>query len=434
MSTSSDPDDPNRLPRHTTPTWEIELLSSGALVYALLQMPGLLDRAMLGLLPHASATFQSSILMITLYLQAGVLALCAAFVLHLVLRAWWVALVGVHSVFPQGPRWERLRFGPLSNERLRRLYRPLPQRIEQMDNAASVVFASGLGVGLMMLGLAVGAGVLVLVCSALGHWQVLGLSQVQWLLILGLVVLMPPQLAFMVDLWLRRRPPAPGTLLHRVLTRLIAMQGMFPGINSATLMINTVLSNLLRRGVVAVGVLVMMVAIMVAGLSLPMLSATLVPRLVAPAEAGPLVAQSVNYRDQRKGLDRLLPGPTLASQELGEAPLRLFLPMRRDRHPEVLRTRCPELQSADTGADAHTAVLLDCLHRWADPRLDGQPLPEHVRIFSKDPQSGLEGVLWRVPNAAIAPGRHVISLHVRDADVDSTGGRPAQVLQIVFFK
>lgn len=422
--------DPNPLPARTTPTWEIELLSSGALVYALLQLPGVLDSWMLSVLPHASEAFQPLVVLITIYLRAGVVSLSAAFVLHLCLRAWWVALVGVHSVFPEGPRWERIRQGPLTMERMRQLWRPMPLRIEQMDNAASVVFATGLGLGLLMLSLAIGAGLLMAISATLAHLQILQLSHNQWSLLLAGLLLLPQMLATMVDSWLRQRPHDAYARLRRVLRPMIAMQGLFPGINSASLLINTLLSNLVRRGVVAVGVIIMMLAILVSSMAMPMIFDRLRPTIVAPSEADARVARSEHYRDQREGLDRWLLTPSLASQELGEAPLRLFLPMRRDRHPDVLRQQCPELNGLIDAA--RTAAELDCLHRWSRPLLDGAPLPAHELIYTIDPQSGQEGVLWRIPNASIAPGRHVLSLHVRDPRPGVT--EPPKLLQIVFFK
>ena len=45
-------DDPHHLPRHTTPTWEVELLISGVAVFAMLQLPGWLDDRFFALLPR----------------------------------------------------------------------------------------------------------------------------------------------------------------------------------------------------------------------------------------------------------------------------------------------------------------------------------------------------------------------------------------------
>lgn len=426
----------------------MELLLSGALVFSLLQLPGLLDRGVLALLPLVAESFRALIVMVSVYLRAAMVALAAAFVVHLMLRAWWVALVGVNSVFPQGPRWDRMRQGPLAMERLRRLWRPFPQRIEQIDNAASVVFGTGVGLGLLMLSLALCVGVLVLCSSLLGHWQVLGWGDQTWLWVLMAVLILPQTIGGLVDLALRRHPPQPGSRTHRVLKLLIDMQALFPGVASASALLNTLLSNLVRRGAVAVGVVIMCVAILVSVIASPLALSRLRPAVLAPEQAGALSAQREHYRDQRRGLDRLLAVPSIASQELGDEALRLFVPLQRHAHPAVVRGHCPDVYASlrepapDQAARlAHTQALLKCLHDWTRPELDGQALPDYQLIFSEDPHSGLEGLLWRVPGAAIAEGRHVLNLRTRDPEEETPTGDQQRVsdeaekrLAIVFFK
>ena len=45
------------LPKHTTPTWEVELLISGVAVFAMLQLPGWLDDGMFALAPRLGAAW-----------------------------------------------------------------------------------------------------------------------------------------------------------------------------------------------------------------------------------------------------------------------------------------------------------------------------------------------------------------------------------------
>ena len=39
--------------------------------------------------------------------------LALTFSAHLLLRAHWIAAVGMHSIYPDGVRWDRLRIGPV---------------------------------------------------------------------------------------------------------------------------------------------------------------------------------------------------------------------------------------------------------------------------------------------------------------------------------
>jgi hypothetical protein len=169
--------------------------------------------------------------------------------------------------------------------------------------------------------------------------------------------------------------------------------------------------------------------------------------VLAPDAATALSAKREHYRDQRRGLDRLLAEPSIASQELGDQPLLLFVPLKRHAHPAVVRRQCPELDPGLQGGvtqaqagDVHTQALLACLHAWTRPELDGQALSDHELIFSEDSHSGLEGLLWRVPTDAISSGRHVLSLQVPDTarGAEEQGeveqGQAVKRLHIVFFK
>ncbi len=87
-------DDVFQLPRDTTPTWKVELLLSGALVFSMLQVPGLLDDIVFALRPRMADSLNYGVFMLYFYLKVTSYALIATFVLHLASRAVWVAALG----------------------------------------------------------------------------------------------------------------------------------------------------------------------------------------------------------------------------------------------------------------------------------------------------------------------------------------------------
>lgn len=92
--------DPDKLPRHTTPTWEVELLISGLAVFAMLQLPSWLGDRFLALLPRFDSNWAGALNIVYMYLAVAAVILAVTFALHLLLRAHWIALVGMHSVYP----------------------------------------------------------------------------------------------------------------------------------------------------------------------------------------------------------------------------------------------------------------------------------------------------------------------------------------------
>jgi hypothetical protein len=97
-------------------TDELELLISGLITFALFSMPGwIMDRyaefyagLSATLLPLASALMSMGV---------GICYLLgAAFVMHLGSRAYWVGLIGLKSVYPDGIRYDRLGTAGLDHQ------------------------------------------------------------------------------------------------------------------------------------------------------------------------------------------------------------------------------------------------------------------------------------------------------------------------------
>lgn len=141
------------LPKQTTPTWEMELLISGASVFALLQLPDALNHFFLNLQIQIHDHFLNAILLpLFLYAKVAVVILAITFLLHLVSRAYWVGLIGLNSVFPGGPSIEHMQNGPLYSAHLRRTLNETPdQLIDRADNRATIIFGFGVGLTLMVL-------------------------------------------------------------------------------------------------------------------------------------------------------------------------------------------------------------------------------------------------------------------------------------------
>ncbi|HKW12130.1 MAG TPA: hypothetical protein VJO33_17210 [Gemmatimonadaceae bacterium] len=77
-----------------------------------------------------------------MYVKAIVFyALIAPFVVHLVARAYWVGLVGLHSVFPKGVNCENYKSGPLTLEVYKARLVSLAAIISRVDNFCSMIFS-----------------------------------------------------------------------------------------------------------------------------------------------------------------------------------------------------------------------------------------------------------------------------------------------------
>jgi hypothetical protein len=190
-------------------TWELELFISGATVFALLQAPALVDRWWAHTDPHLAGGANAVGFIAYYYAKLILYTLIATFVSHLITRAYWVALVGVHSVFPHGVRWEELKYGPAFEATFRKRLPSLEDSIRRIDDLSSLLFAGGAFVLLMF--------VLSIVFVGIGGALSVGISQLLFggrhiryvaFVLLGILALVPTA-AKSVDRWRgRNAPPA----------------------------------------------------------------------------------------------------------------------------------------------------------------------------------------------------------------------------------
>lgn len=195
------------LPRHTTPTWEVELLISGVAVFAMLQLPELLDRTILEWEPRVVDRWSKLLFVVYIYAKSAALILAFTFVLHLLLRARWIALVGVHSIYPEGVNWNALRLGPFARDVESRRMGGMDQVIDRADNRATMVFALGVVLATILVGVTVVAaafiGIAWLLESQLG-WT----PDPNWILWTIMIATLPYAIAFGIDRrWGERMDP-----------------------------------------------------------------------------------------------------------------------------------------------------------------------------------------------------------------------------------
>ena len=139
------------LSKRTTPTWEMELLVSAGTIFGLLQLPALLDQWPSRLFNSSSEAFSMLLSAAWVYSKMTLFIVIATFGAHLCLRAYWVALVGMDSVYPGGIRWDRMRMGPIARELSSKRAKPMAEAIEAADNRATRVFGTGFGAAMLML-------------------------------------------------------------------------------------------------------------------------------------------------------------------------------------------------------------------------------------------------------------------------------------------
>ena len=152
MNDENTQDSALQLPKRTTPTWEIELLISGATAFGLIQLLGASDDWFLRLqLLLNNASMLMILNPLQIYVRIALICLTIAILVHLLVRAYWVALIGLHSVYRGPPDISKITSGPYSRRAIEADTQDIPAQIEKADNLATQIFGYGIGLALMML-------------------------------------------------------------------------------------------------------------------------------------------------------------------------------------------------------------------------------------------------------------------------------------------
>ncbi|HEX7342103.1 MAG TPA: hypothetical protein VF269_07480 [Rhodanobacteraceae bacterium] len=401
-------DDANQLSRHTTPTWEVEMLISGAAVFAMLQAPSWLQAHLLPLIPRFTDNISDMLVVLYAYLVTAVIILAITFSLHLILRARWIALVGMHSVFPDGVRWDKLSLGQVQREVAQQADRGAADSIERADNRATVVFALGTMLAITMLTLSVAVvislGVAVVIHLATGY----AINAVNVLFALVVLLFAPLILVAIVDKsWSRRRPgnPRARRLLAPVL-KFYARIGAVQGYTVGRLLESHFGPR--RFHVLTVAVLFPIIA----GVALSMLtwsnplgfgSYGLFPH---PATRSARAVVPAHYDDQRDP-SRDAASAFIQSDVVTGPYVALTIPYLPGRDAAALRDHCPAVHAAHS-AQARINARFDCLTALHQVFLDGKPLTALHYDTTGDPRTHRPALLAMIDVRDLAAGRHVL--------------------------
>ncbi|MFT3805559.1 hypothetical protein [Arenimonas sp.] len=433
MSASDDAETIHRVPGRTTPTWEMELLISGATIIGLLQLPALLDSAFYQLFARSSEDVNKLLSPLWIYAKFSLVTLIATFVLHLFLRGYWVALVGMNSVYPGGIRWGNLRLGPISRELADTPEGEMPATIENADNRATRVF--GIGFGLAMLMLLPATLVLTIILIALVVGVVSG-HRVDAMIVFSYlvpVVLLPWFIALLLDRRMGDRWPRDsrkGRALRRVLTFYGFLR--FGSNNNPLLALFSSHEGTRRAGWTIMLIMAPIFAFVVGQL---MFNSGVIdygrydglPESDAMTIDGSQPAFYANQRSEDAG--GRAPPPFIPDRVVRGPYLELFVPYLPRRINSIMAQQCPEVAAPNA---ARTAGL-DCLAKLYDIRLDGEPIAVPLEAAT-DAKSGLRGSLAMIPVRELSPGRHEISVVEVKPRRSSDRNEPQRRYRIPFWK
>ncbi len=433
MRGMTDREDPHFLSRRTTPTWEVEMLISGVAVFAMLQLPGLLDDAVFALRPRFEERWQVLLILAYMYAKGAALILALTFVAHLLLRARWIALVGMHSVYPDGIRWDQLRIGPILRSLEQAREKPFPDIIEAADNRATVVFAVGVMLAMFVVVIAA-----VAISLSVAAMLLSGISS-GWLstdaVLMGLLALamVPFMLAMLLDRMAGKRL-TPGSFGHRSLTWLLRLYTRLGFSRNANPVMALLASHGGDRKVVlgTTGLLFLALALAASSLTVKRQPALLGNYGLFPTDRALPALDNAHYDDQRNPLrDQAV--PYIPTRIVLSPWLPLMVPYRPEIDAPALRSHCAHATSLPREEQAR--ARLDCLTTLHAVRIDGIPVKALRFELASDPKTDRPALLAMLDIRHLPQGRHELTIaRPSDNHHNSTSPDALQVDTIPFWR
>ena len=433
------------LPARTTPTWEIEILLSGASAFALFQAYDAVQKGLGDLVERVSPETAGLITALGTYLMAGVMALALGFIAHLTVRAFWAAAIGLHSIDPTGALTRTGTLGPVQRALVAGRWARMPQRIAELDDWATIVFAVSLGLAKMMIGLIVGFIAVYALGSAVSALSN-GTIDVFVAIMAAFVILLAPFLiATTVDgQYGKKNRPSPPWVAKIIAP--YAAAGMTPEHNlGLQMMVHRVSSGQRSwKGVVLTSLITFVLLIVV--MVFPVIERVGIGTLLrgefpALLPGHPSAVRSVHYLD-RLPEGEVLRSPLIPSDVVRTPYLRLFVPYVPYWHDAILgRCIAPhEARDAAAGEDAkadwrlepaRNADVLACVANAMPITLDGAPVTTPW-VFVDERDDDRRGFLIMIDVRALPPGRH--ELAIRQPDDAMREGEPVVPWRIPFWR
>ncbi len=383
-------------------TDELELIISSLTIFALVSLPGWLFDKMADSYTHLSTSLAIAGTVGTTLLAGVSYGLAACFVVHLMARAYWVGLIGLRTVFPDGINWGKTPgLGPLSRRYYQDMLPDLDTVIQNTDRVASSLFAiiSMLTLSVLWFGIIL---VLVLVVSgAIGaRFGLTNTGMGIGTLALLVVFLGVPVLTYLIDAQLASRVPRvrESRFFAGVVRFLRRISGLaYP--QRLVLPVQLTLQSNTRPIAFLAALLISIIVIVVVGNT----RAAAWRNFTLSGEFTYLDTELVQdgfrstyYEDMPSPVDRLRGWPRIDSFNQSGSHVRLFLPYQPLRDNLVLDQLC------DSAEEAPNRVA--CLRQLWTVSIEGNAVPMTNFETAERADIGMRGLIGLVPLTGLQPG------------------------------
>lgn len=421
---SGPPAQGSRFSRFHTQTYEMELLVSGGFTLALVQLQAQLDSRLEQGLAFVDGDLRLVVGYLFFYTSLTFLTLTVFFAGNLLLRAFWIGLVGLESVYPSGIDWDKLKVGPHSKRALERDVPPLSKSIENLDDICSLVFSVAFVVALLFV-YSVALAVFFLVLGWIGAGMTGGSIEKGFWAFFGIFFTLALA-AGLLDRYLAPRLD-PEKKLYRAIGLLVWLThkiSILRWIGSITLVLQTRLSEK-RSNVLIVGSMMALTGFFIGYMLVREGRLGFSSLVYLPEKTGADFFDGKSYRQSwgPEDFDIATRQPSIEIDVVTGPYVKLLLPYRPRTHNDRMAKACPDLpllrqdglqvrprDSVPVPEDPASRQSLECFVGLFTIQLDGKKLEGERWDWFTEPQHQVPGAITYLDVRDLPPGRHQIEI------------------------
>ncbi|PIE89281.1 MAG: hypothetical protein CR997_12175 [Acidobacteria bacterium] len=404
--------------------WELELVISGAVIVALFQLPKLLDDFYANVEMHVSSDIYMAPFMLYYIGKLILYPLILTFILHFLLRGFWVGLLGLSYVFPNGVNWSKLDLPPLQERLYKRETLDLKSLMDRVDVLSSTLFSILflLLIVFMWIGLLFVLSVFLsfmLKSSILPSYSQNLLMTGSFYVLLFLFTL-PQSLAALIDKRFKKNkhPLGKATKLGKLVFSIYKVS-YWLSLGFLCMPILLVFRSNLEKGKAMFGffALVMLFPIIFATsffLSKGIVSFDSYQYFPKKNNEGYLMTR---HYDNLRPPGQSFRVPTIQADIIQDPYLKLFIPFSAKRDNTLMQEQCPELEPyradgfhwlfSNTDENRNQSVI-DCIVRLFELELNGETLKDVEYMFYTHPQTGVKGILAHIDMDRARKGKNLL--------------------------
>ncbi len=422
-------------------TWEMELLISGAVVFALIQIPHYLDTWFQALGIH----FQKDIFMILMVAYAYMLiityTLIVSFVFHLTARALWIGLIGLFSVYRGGIKWENVNYGPFTKDIYKSRILPLPDYIRKTNKFCNLIFSFSF---MVVLQFAYSTLLNVFFMSIAFFITRFILPGTDFVTIfigmfagLFLVLIIPTVIdkSFGEKIRNMRRFRFMNRFMEKSISGMTRVF-FFPLYGAINL---TFFSNIRKKFIypifTSVGIVLGIFAFV--RILSPYDIISFNDYAYFPHDLGDKGVETRYYRNLRTGSMFKFRVPSIQGDVIEDPFVKLFIPFKVSTHTSLLEEICPDLDELQSGGfnwknpdmtDSRREEALSCLAKLHQIYLNGTLKMDLDYLFYREPETGMSGIITYISVAELPSGKNKFRIieAVPDKVPDSSAENPAE--------